>query len=311
LHATYLKEASVKKERDTDLEIIEKQRKKVGRYNAGNFRQLCALAKRGSICTIREPNVFAIKFVQHIILGFAVGSIFFKSPYDVEGAVSISGCLMMSALIAFVLPGYAVIMTFTDEIPIFLREHWGGMYRCWTYYLARSCVDFPFYFFYPWVFFPQVFYMVGMTLPYTRIIHHCFTLSALAACGASFGYVAACWSKDIKMTLQIVPTLFLPSLIFSGFFLDEHEVFNSLTWFKYVSVIYYSTENLMLQQWETVEDVYQTEPFVPELFGDGAGVIDYYNYTEGRYLWNYLGMFLVFMAYRIVAYTGLWMKTRR
>jgi hypothetical protein len=301
----------MKRERDTDLEIIEKQRKKAGRYNAGNCTQLCALIKRGLICTFREPNVFAFKLVQNVILGFTIGSIFYRPPYDVEGAVSITGCLIMAAVVTMVLPVYGVITTFTDEIPIFLREHWGGMYRCWTYFLARSCVDLPFYLFYPWIFFPQIFWLVGMTLPYTRIIHHCMTLSGMAACGVSFGYMATCWSSDIKMVLQLIPSMVLPSLIFSGFFLDEHEVFSSVCWIKYLSIIYYTTENLVLQQWETVEDVYQTEPFVPELFGDGPGVIDYYNYTEGRYLMNYVGLIALFVIYRIIAYIGLWKKTRR
>ncbi|CAG7834186.1 unnamed protein product, partial [Allacma fusca] len=240
-----------------------------------------------------------------------VGSVFYKLPYDVEGAVSLSGCLMMSVTIVLFLPTFACITTFSDEIPIFLREHWNGMYRSWIYFVARSLVDLPLYMFYPWIFFPQVFYLAGYTLPYTRIISHCTTFSILAACGASMGYLAASWSKNIRMTLQVVPTMMLPSLIFSGFFLDEDTTFSFIGWFKYTSVIYLSSENLMLEQWTSVSDVYQTEPFVPELFGDGEGVIDYYNYTPGRQNLNYILLVVWFFVYRLLAYLGLWLKTRR
>ncbi|CAG7720134.1 unnamed protein product, partial [Allacma fusca] len=49
-------------------------------------RQFCALVKRSIICAFREPSVFAVKLIQHIVLGFVVGSVFYKLPYDVEGA---------------------------------------------------------------------------------------------------------------------------------------------------------------------------------------------------------------------------------
>ena len=49
-----------------------------------------------------------------------------------------------------------------------------------------------------------------------------------------------------------------------------------MRWIKRTSMLEYTAANLMIEQWVPVKDIYFTEPFVPELFGDGAGVLDYY-----------------------------------
>ncbi|GAU97406.1 hypothetical protein RvY_08712 [Ramazzottius varieornatus] len=38
---------------------------------------------------------------------------------------------------------FAVVTTFTNELPVFLKEHDSAMYRTDVYYLAKTLVDIP------------------------------------------------------------------------------------------------------------------------------------------------------------------------
>lgn len=50
-----------------------------------------------------------------------------------------------------------------------------------------------------------------------------------------------------------------------------------MRWIKKTCLLEYTAANIMIEQFEPVTDIYFTEPFVPELFGDGLGVLEYYD----------------------------------
>ena len=47
---------------------------------------------------------------------------------------------------------FAVINVFCLELPIFLREHFNGMYRTDTYFICRQLAELPIFLFLPLVF---------------------------------------------------------------------------------------------------------------------------------------------------------------
>ena len=53
-----------------------------------------------------------------------------------------------------------------------------------------------------------------------------------------------------------------------------------MRWIVYTCILNYTAEDLMIEQWTDVTDIYFTEPFVPELFGDGPGVLKYFGVKE-------------------------------
>ena len=54
------------------------------------------------------------------------------------------------------------------ETPIFLREHFNGMYRTEVYYLSKQIADLPMFLITPVIFVTLFYFMVGMNLAADR-----------------------------------------------------------------------------------------------------------------------------------------------
>ena len=54
------------------------------------------------------------------------------------------------------------------ETPIFLREHFNGMYRTEVYYLSKQIADLPMFLITPVIFVTLFYFMVGMNLAVDR-----------------------------------------------------------------------------------------------------------------------------------------------
>ena len=66
-----------------------------------------------------------------------------------------------------------------------------------------------------------------------------------------------------------------------------------MRWIKYLCILEYTAANLLIEQWSDVTDIYFTEPFVPELFGDGPGVLDYYGLKKVSVIMRGGGQFIM------------------
>ena len=59
------------------------------------------------------------------------------------------------------------------ELPIFLREHFNGMYRTDVYFLCKQIAELPLFFVTPIIFVSIYYYMVGMNHEIDRFFWTC------------------------------------------------------------------------------------------------------------------------------------------
>ena len=55
--------------------------------------------------------------------------VYFDQALTQEGVMNINGALFMMLMIVSLDGMFSVVMVFCEELPIFLREHYNGMYR--------------------------------------------------------------------------------------------------------------------------------------------------------------------------------------
>ena len=55
---------------------------------------------------------------------------------------------------------FAIINVITMEVPIFLREHFNGMYRTDVYFLTKQIAEFPLFVLIPVIFLGILYFMV-------------------------------------------------------------------------------------------------------------------------------------------------------
>ena len=65
---------------------------------------------------------------------------------------------------------------FCMELPIFLREHFNGMYRTDIYFLCKQLAEFPLFLITPIIFVAIFYYMVGMNPAFERFAMCCLVI---------------------------------------------------------------------------------------------------------------------------------------
>lgn len=77
----------------------------------------------------------------------------------------------------------------TSELPIFLREHFNGMYRTDIYFLCKTLADLPVYIIFPFIFVTIPYYAVGLNPDAERFFTACGIIILVANGATSFGRI--------------------------------------------------------------------------------------------------------------------------
>lgn len=79
------------------------------------------------------------------------------------------------------------VQVVTTELPIFLREHFNGMYRTDVYFLCKGFADLPLFIFFPFIFVSIDYFAIGLNPDITRFLITCGIVILVANVAASFG----------------------------------------------------------------------------------------------------------------------------
>ena len=90
---------------------------------------------------------------------------------------------------------------FCVEMPIFLREHFNGMYRTDVYFLSKTLAELPLYVFFPILFTSICYYMVGFYPGFDRFLITCGIVTLVSNVACSFG-------KSLLLILLLIDTEF-------------------------------------------------------------------------------------------------------
>ena len=91
-----------------------------------------------------------------------LGTLFSGQDLNQVAIQNVDGAIYILLAQMTVSNAFAVVNIFCTELPIFLREHFNGMYRTDVYYLARQLVELPIFVFTPILYCSIYYYLVGM-----------------------------------------------------------------------------------------------------------------------------------------------------
>ena len=111
---------------------------KVSPYLASWPQQLSALSWRNWKTSLKDPLAARAKIGQAVVLALILGVVYFQQDIDQKGIQNVNGALFV--LLTNISFGnvFAVVNIFCSELPVFKREHFGGMYRVDTYFIAKQ-----------------------------------------------------------------------------------------------------------------------------------------------------------------------------
>merc|ERR1711915_1017273 len=206
---------------------------------------------------------------------------------------------------------FAVCNVFCAEIPIFLREHFNGMYRTDTYFLTKQLVELPLYIIEPMITLTILYWMVGLNPDAERFFIAAGIVLLVVQFVLSLGYFMSCISPNVDIALALAPVLIIPFMLFGGFYLNNGSVPVWLSWLKYLSWFLYGFQALLINQWSDVKDIQCPSNTTLPCLTTGEQVLKQQAFEEDSFLRNIIMLVVLAVSIRILAYLALLMKTRR
>ncbi|XP_054719148.1 protein white-like [Uloborus diversus] len=281
------------------------------RYKASWCKQFRAVMWRSWISMIREPMLTKVRFFQTLIIALLLGLIYLRQDYDQKGIMNLNGALFLALTNVTFQNMFSVVNAFCLEQPIFLREHWNGMYRTDVYFICKTLAEAPILMMMTVMFITILYWMVGLNPDYKAFLISLAIFILIANTAASFGYMISCLANTLNIALSISTPLLMPLLLFGGFYLNNASVPDYFIWIKYISWFYYGNEALCINQWSSITNITCPENPLAPCMSTGETVIASLNF-EKDYFERDIGLVVaLFVFFRVLAFIALLIKSSR
>lgn len=274
---------------------------------AGALTQLYYLFEREIYNIIRDKGALIGRFGVTIFLNLLFGLIWLGAgSQDDSQNINFNahfGAVTMVTISSMFGSAQPVMIMFPFERPMFMREYSTGTYYSWTYFITKTFLDAPLTLMQTLCSYGLIYPMVELQGNFWYIVLAAWGLGcASASCGMALG----CAVSDVKDVTEMAPLLFVPQLLFAGFFIQTSEIPVFLRWAQYLCGIKYALNIILSTEFHADND---------SCSGDAAqncsNMLDA-NEIEQDLMWFYVLMLVVlFAAFRLLAAIILVQKSRR
>ncbi|XP_076326281.1 eye pigment precursor family transporter white isoform X2 [Tachypleus tridentatus] len=266
-------------------------------YKASWFTQVRAVGWRSFLSFSREPLLTTIRFAQTIFMAVLLGAIYWNQDLTQESVQNINGVLFLLLTNMTFQNMFGVINVFCEELPVFLREHWNGMYRTDVYFRCKTFTEF-------------CFVILGLYDNVKTFLICNGIVILISNTATSFGYLMSCISSTVEIALSIGPVLLIPLMMFGGFFLNNASTPVYFVWLKYVSWFYYGNEALSINQWRNINHIACNQTNIG-CIPNGKAVLMQLNFDEDNFVFDNLLLVTLLVGLRTLAFIGLLIRASR
>jgi len=224
----------------------------------GFFKELMALSARELKKTVRDKATLGARFgstifitVLQSLIFFRIGSqdssesaLVYREEYDLQ---SHAGATMMLGIGAMFGAAQPLLLTFTAERPVFLRERACNTYTTPPYFLSKTVIEIPLIFLQMLVQWAIAVPMMGLQ---GSFLLHWLASVLVGLVAASTALLVGCTVKDAKTGMELAPVLFVPQILFGGFFIKMESVPVFMRWLQYVFCLKWGMNIVMIAEFE-------------------------------------------------------------
>jgi ABC-type multidrug transport system permease subunit len=250
----------------------------------------------------RDVTALGARFGLTIFLSVLIGTIFLKVGEEDRGvflnAQSSFGALIMVALMSMFGTAQPALLAFPDERPVFLREYSTNHYNVVSYFLSRLTME---------AFITAIQVLVSVTISYLMIGFKSNygilygSVYALAMASTALAVLLGCSVEDPKLAQEMLPILFVPQMLFAGFFVPPSLIPTWLRWARYLCTLTYSVRILLVAEFE---ECAKSEP-------NCKAVMENVQAKSDETWWNWLVLIGLFLVFRLLALKTLRSKATK
>jgi ABC-type multidrug transport system permease subunit len=215
------------------------------------FTQTRMLFIRECQALTRDTIAVVMRFAISIFLNLLFGLIFYnvgRQPNEIfTNAQSHFGALIMVQLSAMFGTAQPAIFAIPVERPIFLREYSTDHYSAGAYFISKFTIEAVITFLQILVQSSVSFFLIGFT---TNFFFFVAIVYSLAMASTAVAVLLGCAVTDAKTAQELLPLLFVPQMLFAGFFVAIELLPSWLQWVQYICSLTYGVRLGLLAEFE-------------------------------------------------------------
>ncbi|CAA3012923.1 ABC transporter G family member 25 [Olea europaea subsp. europaea] len=241
---------------------------------------------------------------QVITASLLAGFMWWHSDYrDIQDRL---GLLFFIAIFWGVFSSFGAVFAFPHERAIFVKERASGMYTLLSYFMARITGDLPMDMILPILFLAIVYWMTGLKSELCAFLLTLIVLLGHVLVSQGLGLALGALIMDAKKASTVVTVTMLAFVLTGGFYV--HKVPAFMSWFKYISTIFYSYRLLINVQYG---DGTQISSLLGCSIKDGQkrASCKFVNQDIVGQMHPAMSvgiLLIMFVGYRVLAYIALW-----
>lgn len=273
------------------------------------FKQLYHITYRELQGTFRDTNSLIGRFAVTIILNLLYGLIFLnvgnKSMGNDEDFNSHVGAISMIVISALFGTAQPVLLAFPFERPMILREYATGTYGITAYFISKIFVEVPLSFVQTIVQFLLVYFLCDLQGSFIFMVLACFGVGMVSN---SVAMGIGCLVPDVKDVTELAPLLFVPQILFGGFFIRTSQIPIFLRWAQYLCGMKYAMNLVLMTEFQESTDRCQASPQAQE---NCRNILSANNVDPKIFYVYIILLFVLFFAFRVVGAIILNQKAKR
>lgn len=209
--------------------------------------QLKWLCWREVISLKRDPRPLKGRFLLTAFLYILFGLIF-KDAGGRDDSIpqnlnSHFGAITMVSIVAMFGTAQTTLLLFPTERPIFLREYSTGTYSSLSYFVSKVCQELPLAFLQLLFAVTIIYWLMDLDSDFFSLV---FALWLLGSASTSVAVFISSIATDAQKATEAAPLLFVPQILFSGFFVRIEQIPSWIRWPQWLCSLKYSLNLTLL-----------------------------------------------------------------
>jgi len=267
------------------------------------FTELRLLFTREITNFRRDTTALITKFGLTTFLGVLIGIIFLgvgdTSNESINNINSRFGALIISLMMGMFGTAQDALMKFPAERPVFLREYSTNHYGVASYFLSRLTMEATLTFMQIVWLSLLTYFMIGFQIAF---YWYFLVTYALAMASTALAVTLGSAVDDPKLAAEMLPLLFVPQMLFAGFFVATDLIPVWLRWAQYLCSLTYALRLMVLEEFTSC-----TEPGASNC----QGTIKRIGANEDDIYWYWLVLLGLFVFFRLFALALLTKKATK
>jgi ABC-type multidrug transport system permease subunit len=241
-----------------------------------------------------------------MFMSLLIGNIFFgvggSSMTDPSEFNSHFGAMIMVLMMSMFGTAMPTLLSFPEERPVFLREYSTNHYGVVAYFMSRLANEAV-------ITFLQILVLLSIAYPLvdlqSNFLHFLAIEYALAMSSTALAVLLGCAVEDPTMATEFLPLLFVPQLLFAGFFVRTDLIPPWLRWAQYLCALTYGVRLALLAEFG---DCANDDSIFPNLCAELLDANDVKE-SETSLYWGVL--WTLFFVFRLAGLTLLRKKSTK